>query len=414
MKQQAQELTRSLFAREGAMIEQLHQWCAINSGSTHLAGLARMHQALHTAFTPLADQIETHVMPSTSVINLLGDRENEPYGDLLFIRKRPHLKRRIVLSGHMDTVYGEHHPFQTLVTLNKNTLTGPGVADMKGGLVVMLHALTAFEDSPLASTIGWDIVINADEEIGSPGSGLFFNAIASNYFAALVYEPAMTREGTFAKNRKGSGKLTLVATGKAAHAGRAFDEGRNAICYLAEAIVAINALNGQREGVTLNIGNIAGGEALNVVPARAVTKIDVRISLPDDEHWVREQLNHIITTLQRTDYTLTLHGDFSRPVKRINAATTRLFERVQHVGRALGLNLDWEDSGGCCDGNNLAAQGLAVIDTLGVRGGAIHSANEFILLDSLVERAALSTLLLLDLASGGLDDHRSLQPGPLS
>jgi glutamate carboxypeptidase len=195
----------------------------------------------------------------------------------------------------------------------------------------------------------------------------------------------------------------VIATGKSSHAGRAFDEGRNAICYLAEAILAIHALNGIREGVTLNIGQIAGGEALNIVPDHAIAKLDVRITTPEDEQWVRQQLEKIFLQLKRPDYYLKLVGDFERPVKRVNWSTTELFLRIQQLGKTLGLNLDWQDSGGCCDGNNLAQHGLAVIDTLGVRGGAIHSINEFMLIDSLVERTALSTLLLLDLAEGGLE-----------
>jgi glutamate carboxypeptidase len=268
----------------------------------------------------------------------------------------------------------------------------------------MLHALSAFEQTDMASELGWDVVINSDEEIGSPASSMLFDELAPNYQAALVYEPAMTATGTLAKNRKGSGKLTLIATGKAAHAGRSFDEGRNAICYLAEAVTAVHALNGQRDGVTINVGKIAGGEALNVVPDKAVAQLDIRISLSEDEFWVREELNKLINSMKRTDYSLTVHGGFGRPVKRVCNATERLFKRVQNIGKELGLSIDWKDSGGCCDGNNLAHHGLAVLDTLGVRGGNIHSSEEYILLDSLSERAALSALLLTDLAQGGLED----------
>src|SRR3990167_8570865 len=404
MKQEAQALTEILLTHQETMIEQLHQWSLINSGTKHLQGLDKMRGALHAAFSPIADTIETHALPEISMINTSGASVTERCGDLLFIRKRPHLKRRILLSGHMDTVFDVDHPFQTLRMLDNNTLNGPGVTDMKGGLLVILHALRAFEQSPFAATLGWDVVINADEEIGSPASRLFFDTIASDYQVALVFEPAMTQEGVFAKNRKGSGKLALIATGKSAHAGRAFYEGRNAICYLAEALIAIHALNHQQKKVTLNVGHITGGGALNIVPAHAIANLDVRISQPEDEHWVRKQLHRIIKKLQRPDYTLTLHGEFTRPVKRINPATTRLFHRLKTLGHALGLTLNWTDSGGCCDGNNLAHHGLAVIDTLGVRGGAIHSADEFILLDSLIERSVLSTLLLLDLAKGGLEE----------
>lgn len=394
------ELLSFLRANQPIMVAQLHQFCEINSGSNHLPGLKLMHKALHDAFTPIADTIESRSLQPISTMTMSGDTRLQTCGDILFIRKRPELKRRILLSGHMDTVYGATNPFQSLTYLNDNCVNGPGVADMKGGLIVMLHALMAFEASPFATHLGWDVLINADEEIGSPASSPIISELAKNYQAALVYEPAMTMDGTFAKNRKGSGKLTLIATGVAAHAGRSFDEGRNAICFLAQAISAIHALNGTREGVTINVGLIAGGEALNMVPDKAVAKLDIRISNPDDESWVRQQIAAVINNMKQEGYSLTVHGDFGRPVKRVNTVTEQLFSRVQRLGLQLGLTIDWQDSGGCCDGNNLACHGLPVLDTLGVRGGDIHSPKEFILLDSLAERAALSTLLLVELARG--------------
>lgn len=400
------DLMHSLHERQELMIKQLHQFCEINSGTENLAGLAQIRQSLAKAFEGIADIIETKSLTPTHLINMSGDTAVQPCGDALFISKRPELKRRILLSGHMDTVYGATHPFQKLTYINDNEINGPGVADMKGGLIVILQALRAFEEMPIAKELGWDVLINADEEIGSPASSQIFNDIAKNYQAALVYEPSMTASGTLAKNRRGSGKLTLVAKGRSAHVGRAFNEGRNAICYLAEAITAIHALNGKRDGVTVNVGKIAGGDALNMVPEKAVAKLDVRISQPEDEFWVRQELNNLIYQMQRDGYSLTLDGGFGRPVKRVCPATERLFKRIQKVGQSLGLSIDWQDSGGCCDGNNLAQHGLPVIDTLGVRGGNIHSSKEFILLDSLVERTALSTLLLLDLAAGGLEELR--------
>jgi glutamate carboxypeptidase len=392
-------LISSLQANQPTMVAQLHQWCEINSCTDNLPGLSTMHQVLLEAFTPIADTVESRSLAPISAINMSGETILQPCGDILYLRKRPDLKQRVLLSGHMDTVYAANHPFQKLSYIDDHRINGPGVADMKGGLIVMLHALTAFEQSPCAGELGWDVLINADEEIGSLSSGPLFTEIATNYQTALVYEPAMTIDGTLAKNRKGSGKLTLIATGVAAHAGRSFDEGRNAICFLADVLSAIHALNGTRDGVTINVGLISGGTALNVVPDKAVAKLDIRISHPDDERWVRQNMTTIITNLKREGYSLTVHGDFSRPVKRINAATQQLFFRTQQIGQQLGLNLDWQDSGGCCDGNNLAYHGLPVLDTLGVRGGNIHSPNEFILLDSLVERAALSALLLIELAS---------------
>lgn len=401
------DILHFLSPRKQAMVEQLHHFCEINSGTENLLGLTQMYQTLKTAFTPIADEMEEIEFPPISTIDMLGNTSKQLCGKALFIRKRPELKRRILLTGHMDTVYGAEHPFQKLIYQNDNEINGPGVTDMKGGLVVIIQAITAFELTEAAANLGWDIFINADEEIGSPASSLFFDQIAENYQAALIYEPAMTPAGTFAKNRRGSGKLTLVATGKSAHVGRDFSDGRNAICYLAEALTQIQALNRQSNGITINVGKIAGGGALNVVPDKAVAKFDIRISKAEDEHWVRAELNNIIMKMRREGYTLDLYGNFGRPVKQICPATKRLFERIQHIGYKLGLPINWQDSGGCCDGNNLARQGMPVIDTLGVRGGNIHSVQEYILLDSLVERATLSSLLLLDLAKGGLEELKT-------
>lgn len=396
------ELLHSLKAHHPIMVEQLHQFCQINSHTDNLDGLEAMRQLLTEVFKPIADTVETYPVPLVDIIDMQGNVISQRYGETLLIRKRPKARRRVLLMGHMDTVYPLSHSFQTLRYLDDNCLNGPGVTDMKGGLIVMLHALQCFEETH-DSTLGWDVLINADEESGSPSSAFLFGELAPSYQAALVYEPSMSAEGAFAKNRRGSGKFTLIATGKAAHVGRAFHEGRNAICYLAEVILAIHALNDKKEGVTINVGKIAGGEALNMVPDKALIKLDIRISDPQDKDWILNELQMIIQAHERMDYSLTLQGSFGRPVKRVNQKTKGLFNRIKALGHDLGLNIHWKDSGGCCDGNNLAELGLPVIDTLGVRGGNIHSPEEFILLDSLVERAALSALLLQDLAQGNLE-----------
>ena len=394
----------TIYDYQDGMVKLLHQLCNINSGSENLIGLDKMANELKSLYADLADEIQVIDGSSAQGVNLQGVPYPLICGKHLFIKKRPELKRRILLSGHMDTVYSVDHPFQSLRSLDDNTINGPGVADMKGGLLIMLHALKAFEQLPISKSIGWDVLINSDEEIGSPTSASFMDDIADQYKAALIYEPATTPEGDLTRNRKGSGKLTLVATGRAAHAGRSFYEGRNAICYMANIVTAIHELNGKRDGVTINVGKISGGEALNIVAQTCVIKLDIRISHPSDEQWVRRQLDDIASNVHHQDYTLDIHGSFARPVKQVDIKTERLFARIQSIAKKMGLTINWQDSGGCCDGNNFAAHGIPVIDTLGVRGGHIHSSKEYILLDSLSERTLLSTLLLQELANGGLEE----------
>lgn len=398
----ARALLEFIEADSPVMTARLGQFCAINSSSINPEGLAAMLEALRSVFIPLADEIQTITFPEVPIINMQGETAMFQPGDGLFIRKRPELANRVLLSGHMDTVYDKDSPFQQLVMLDDNRIKGPGVTDMKGGLIVMLHALSAFETIDNADKLGWDVFLSADEELGSSASRQFIDQIAKNYSTALVYEPAMSTEGTFARNRKGSGKLTLVAHGRAAHAGRDFDNGRNAIVYLAKVIAAIDALNGKRAGFSINTGKIQGGSALNVIPDTCVAKFDIRISESDDEHWFNEALQDIVREHMDTDYVLDVHSSFGRPVKKVNTITVELFQRLQKLSASLNMEFDWQDSGGCCDGNNYARHGLAVLDTLGVLGGNIHSPEEYILLDSLVSRAALSALLLADLAQHGL------------
>lgn len=403
MEQDTKSFFNAMNAKKNKMISLLHKFCEINSGTENRQGLNTLLDLLKGEFAPYVDSTDILSFSPIPLIDMQGNHQFFQSGNALFLRKRPHLKRRVLLCGHMDTVYPIDSSFQTLRYLDKNIINGPGVADMKGGLIIMLYALKAFEELPASSTLGWDVFINADEEIGSPASSSFYEEVATNYQAALVYEPAMTPTGHFAKNRRGSGKITLIAAGKSAHVGRAFDQGRNAICYLAEAITLIHALNGKREGVTINVGKIAGGTAVNVVPDKAIAKLDIRIINEADQLWVKDQLDKIIQHLKKPDYELTVEGDFNRPPKQIDIYTKNLFQRIQSVGKTLNLHPEWQDSGGCCDGNNLAKHHIPVIDTLGVRGGNIHSEQEYILLDSLAERATLSALLLNDLAQGNLE-----------
>lgn len=370
-------------------INQLVSWSNINSGSHHLAGLKQMHDILFDAFSSVSDKIESITTPNGSTI--------------LFCQKRPHLARRVLLSGHMDTVYSPHDSFQKVNDVTHQKMIGPGVADMKGGLIVMLAALLAFEKTTAAQSMGWDVFINADEELGSTDSMETLLSLAKSAQAALVFEPTLTENGTFARARAGCGHFTITATGKKAHAGRDFFKGKNAIMLLAKALSRIDALNHPEQPFTINAGLIEGGDTLNQVPDYAKTKLDIRLLQPEAESFVIQQLYDICEELSEEDASLELRGKFHRPVKTITPATQHLFDKTQSLAAKINLKRTWQDAGGCCDGNNLAATGLAVIDTLGVRGGSIHTPQEYICLDSIVEQASLTFLLLNELAEGFLE-----------
>ncbi len=387
-------------AQRGQMIETLIGWSRINSGSFHIEGVRRQREALANAFLPLKGEMEVLPLAPLETVSSKGEVEQIPVAEALRIRKRPDAPLKVFLCGHMDTVFPKDSTFQEPVWVDDATLNGPGVADLKGGLVVMLTALQALEQSPWAEKIGWEILFNPDEEIGSQSSHPLLVEAAERNHLGLIYEPALA-DGTLAGERKGSGNFVFVVKGRAAHAGRDFAQGRNAIAVLGELIHRLYALNGQREGVTINPGKIEGGGPVNIVPDLAILRLNVRLPHQDDQQWIEKEFNTILAEFNgREGFTLFRHGRFTRPPKPLTPQNRKLFELVQGCGEALQLPIAYKPSGGCCDGNNLAAAGLPNVDTMGVRGGNIHSHNEFMLVDSLTERAGLSALLLMRLASG--------------
>jgi len=384
------------------MREELLHLSNLNSGSFNAAGVDACAARLRQLFAPLGATAESIAVAPYRYTDDRGEWRERPLGHALRLRKRPDAPLRVFLCGHLDTVYGLDHPFQTAQAAGEDRLHGPGVADLKGGLLAMYLALSALERSPQRERIGWEVLFNPDEEIGSRGSApLLAEAAQRNHFG-LVYEPAYP-DGGLASERKGSGNFDVVVRGRAAHAGRNPEDGRNAIAAAAALATQLQGVNGRREGLTLNVGYVHGGGALNIVPDRCVLKFNVRTSRHEDEAWLLDAVNRLLETANaREGYALELRGGFTRPPKPVSAGTARLQQLLGDCGRHIGLDLQFRPTGGCCDGNNLAAHGLANVDNLGVVGGEIHSEREWMRLSSLGERGKLSALLLLRLAAGEL------------
>jgi glutamate carboxypeptidase len=270
---------------------------------------------------------------------------------------------------------------------------------MKGGIAVILAALAAFEQSPAAKRVGYDVLINSDEETGSLSSAPLIAQLAAGKFAALTYEPSALPDGTLAGARGGSGNYSLIVRGRSAHAGRNPGDGRNALVAAAALALGLKAL--ERGGLTVNPARIDGGSANNVVPDLAILRFNTRAAeAPAFEAFAHDLQLLIAATEREHGVSIHLHGGISRPPKPLDAGAQRLFHLVRDCGATLGQTIRWQSSGGVCDGNNIAACGVPVVDTMGVRGGAIHSPNEFLIVPSLQERAALSALVLHRLATG--------------
>lgn len=383
--------------RQSAMMQLVESLCNVNSGTMNLAGLDKVKQELVAAYSPLGGELELRDCDPRQVVDDSGELVSSPLGQAIHIVKRPEAAKKVLLCIHMDTVYGVDHPFQTCRMQPDGTLNGPGVADAKGGLVVMLEALRAFEASPYAQQLGWEVLINPDEEIGSPGSVGIIQQIAQRCDFGLLFEPALD-ETAIVSWRKGSGNFTFVVRGRAAHAGRAFAEGRNALTKAAELTTAIDQLNVDPE-ITFNVGRVSGGGALNVVPDLAIVRINVRVRTPEEQAKVEQQLEELAQRFdQHEGYSVFLNGTFSSPPKPITPEMEDVQRRIEMCGEALGMEIAWRGTGGASDGNKFAAAGLPNIDSLGPCGGRIHSDEEFLVPESLVPRAKLAALILMSYA----------------
>lgn len=395
-----------LSAAASEMTARTVDWARVNTGSWNIEGLKAFAPQLADAFSALDADVRLAPGDVFEHVTDTGESEAVETGPILRVAARPEAPVQVVMSGHYDTVFPPG-VFTEVTDLGGGRLNGPGLADMKGGLNVMLEALKAFEAGPMKNTIGYQIVVTPDEEIGNFASAsALTEAAQSGALIGMTYEPCM-ETGAMSGGRKGSAVYDVVLHGKATHAGRAKADGCSAIEAAAEMVVGLEALNGRMDDVTVNVGSIDGGSAVNIVPDLAVIRFGARAPDQNAANWADTQIRALLDrALARPGITGHLHGGFYRPPKPRNAAQQALFDAVSGAGRAIGLEMEFVDTGGVCEGNNIFAAGVPNVDTLGVRGGRIHSDEEFVETDSFAERAALSALILNRLADGRIDGRK--------
>lgn len=379
------------------MIELVTAWSEINSHSLNNEGLSQMLSALKTRFSQLNGEMQELTLTPSTHIDEQGNIVPHTLGKALFISKRPNAKVRFLFSGHMDTVYGKNSSFQKTKRKDKETLIGPGVADMKGGLVILLTALEAFEKSPYATDIGWEIIITPDEEIGSPGSKTILERAAKQHHLGFVFEPSFP-DGAIVSERAGSANMTIIAKGKAAHTGRDFQKGRSALFAIAPLIVELEAMNSK--DLIVSVGSLHSGTSYNIVPDLAIAKVNIRAHDTAIMKAAKEKIAALIKRYgDKEGIKLELHEGTSRLPKKVDPHTEEIISWLDECSQLLGNKLQKRDSGGVSDGNTLAQEGLAVIDAIGAIGGDIHTTNEYLLVDSLVKRAKLIALFLMKIAN---------------
>jgi glutamate carboxypeptidase len=307
------------------------------------------------------------------------------FGDVLELRFGPSRSRneRILLLGHLDTVW----PMGTLATMpwheSGGKLFGPGVLDMKVGVVMALEAIACLQALGLERPV--TLLLNSEEEVGSPVSRAITERIAKQCAAVFVMEPA---QGLAYKTaRKGVGHFVLKVTGVGAHAGVDFEKGHSAVREMARLVETVSGFTDLKRGLTVNVGVISGGTRSNVVAAECTAEVDVRIARAADAL----RVERLFRALRVTDRAckLTVRGGINRPPMERKPGTVALFRQARVLAKQMGLELEEAATGGGSDGNFTAALGVPTLDGMGAVGAGAHAAHEHIVVKHLMERTAL-------------------------
>jgi glutamate carboxypeptidase len=352
----------------------------IDSGTYTKAGIDRVSAYLQNRFQTLG-------------FSTRFDKQ-EQYGDHLIathIGQSQH-GHRIVLIGHIDTVLPDGEAERRPFTINQHNgtriATGPGVLDMKSGVLIGMYALRLLIENQQAHYSNVTFICNSDEEIGSPSSRSLIQELAQQADAVLVLEPGRAVD-TIVSSRKGCGQYRVEVHGVSAHAGVEPDRGRNAILELSYQVQMMQALNGSIPGATLSVGIIRGGERTNVVPDYAYFDMDVRVTDQASAEALEIAMRRVTSQNKLRDTRITLSGNMlCQPFER-NTRNAQLVELAKEAGSELGLRIQDAGSGGASDANITSAMGIPTLDGLGAGGGLAHNPGEFIELDYLPTRIAL-------------------------
>lgn len=390
-------------SRAEAMLADLGEWVAMPTGpqggnAETNAALAVQRKAIVTRLEKLGGK--TTLVPGERKPTWLREGSaSESGGDPppLAVVRHWTSEPGILLCGHIDTVHPRNartpagEAFDRLrIDKAANKAVGPGCSDMKGGLLVAVTALEALAHAGIEQS--WGFAIVSDEETGTFANDAALRAEAkAGYRAGLIFEPALP-DGSLVIERPGSGQFVIEVEGKAAHVGRDFAKGVSAVTELARAILACDAIANVERGRIVSVGPLEGGTATNVVPDRAVAWGNMRFMSDEAQRAIEAGLR----TIEKQGMpSVRVKSIINRPRKPATDAVKAMAQLAQKCASDLGQTMGLGTTGGVCDGNNLQAGGLPVIDTLGVRGGGLHTTSEWVEISSLVERAQLAALMMM-------------------
>ena len=315
-------------------------------------------------------------------------------GNHLYARPLERGRRRAqLLLGHCDTVWPLGTTKEMPVGSEGGIVRGPGVYDMKAGLVQMVFALEAISALGLEPSVTPVIFVNSDEEVGSPASTRHIRRLARVVERAFVMEPSLGLAGKLKTARKGGGRFSIVVEGQAAHAGLDPEGGASAILELSYLIQELFALNDPTRGTTVNVGKIDGGLSPNVVAPGCSAEVDVRVATLEDARRVQKSILSLEPVTSGTK--VRIEGRIGRPPMEPTPRNYLLWRRARSVGEALGLELEEATAGGASDGNTTSPY-TATLDGLGAVGDGAHAHHEFVYADAMVERSALLAALIMD------------------
>ncbi|WBU62878.1 M20 family metallopeptidase [Paracoccus aerodenitrificans] len=381
-----------------SIIDELSQHVGMNTGTENIEGIDAYRDVLQADLEELGFATEIHTADSVEILTCKGGEM--AFADNLVGRIEGNSPRRIFLNGHMDTVFPAGDEFQELVIEEDGTLKGPGVGDMKGGIVVMLNALRAINEQGLLDDANITVAFNSDEEIGSLGSRELILALAEENDVGLIFESSPP--GKMTRERKGLGQARLLVRGREAHAGANHEEGVSANLEMAHKIIEVEKLTDYDKGSTVNTGTMSGGEKRNTIPGCAEAYIDMRYLTPEAGEELKAGIEEIAATtvVSNPDYPdvpaveswVVLH----RPVKEQNDEVDALIAEAMGLSAQLGGEpiTETDVSGGGTDGSIAQSVGLPSIDGLGVMSTGIHSSREESTVDSLIASTKMAAIMI--------------------
>jgi glutamate carboxypeptidase len=374
-------------SRIDTFITDLESLVNIDSGSDNLAGVEAVARALvprlsAIGFTTRLKKLGTSGVPCLEALNV-SEKETS---DVLFL-------------GHMDTVFPDGEAVKRPFCVDGHRATGPGVSDMKGGLVLALHTLETLHHAGLLDRLAIRVCFNGDEEVGSAASRRWIEDHARSSRRVFVFEPCRPAH-RLVLNRKGGGGFSITARGVSAHAGVEPEKGANAAVEIAHQVLAIQHFNDNaEEGVSAHVTVLRSGEKTNIIPDTALAKVDVRVARKDQIARIESFFRSMPDRTHVPGVSLTVHGGVERPPMEADDRAMALWRLFEKQAESIGLTIEAVTTGGCSDGNFSSALGIPTIDGMGPVGANAHRSDEYVDLSSVVPQIQLITSVCQTIAN---------------